>query len=142
MLQKIESKITHLFLAIRCYKLYNILVFQFQGRTVIVKLADSHKGRTMQTQQPTGMVPMALPQAAGYPQPGKAHPSGAPIGYGYPQAPYPDSSYSSPPTGPARYPSQRQIPYATPPTLKKDPHGHPPPAPMGMGGYPYYYPKQ
>ncbi|PON52222.1 Splicing factor-like protein [Parasponia andersonii] len=109
------------------------------GRTVIVKLADSHKGRTVQTQLPTGMVPMTLPPAAGYPHTGKAHPSGSPFGYSYPQAPYPDSSYSSPPAGPGRYPSQPQVPYA-PATSKKDSYRHPPP--MGMGGYPYYFPKQ
>ncbi|XP_062003982.1 UBP1-associated protein 2C-like [Rosa rugosa] len=81
------------------------------GRNVIVKLADSHKGRTIQTQLPTPMVQMPLPLAPGYAQPGKAHPSTAPHGYGYPPAVglYHDNTYSSPPTAP--YPPQSQIPY-------------------------------
>lgn len=76
-----------------------------------MKLADSHKGRTVQAQLPPAMVPMALPLAAGYPQPGKAHAGATPVGYGYPQtvAAYPDSSYPSPPTAP--YQAQSQIPY-------------------------------
>ncbi|XP_062112155.1 UBP1-associated protein 2C-like [Humulus lupulus] len=111
------------------------------GRTVIVKLADSQKSRTVQTQLPPGTVPMAMPTASGYLQPGKAHHGGPPFGYGYPQGSYPDSSYSSPPTGPTPYPSQPQMPYASG-NLRKDSLGHPPTAPMAMGGYPYYYPKQ
>ncbi|XP_068342090.1 UBP1-associated protein 2C-like isoform X2 [Pyrus communis] len=82
------------------------------GRNIIVKLADSHKGRTVQTQLPPAMVPMALPLAPpGYPQPGKAHAGTTPVGYGYPQtiAAYPDSSYPIPPQPP--YPAQSQIPY-------------------------------
>ncbi|KAI5313481.1 hypothetical protein L3X38_042657 [Prunus dulcis] len=81
------------------------------GRNIIVKLADSHKGRTVQAQLLPAMVPLALPLAAGYPQPGKAHAGANPVGYGYPQtvAAYPDSSYPSPPTAP--YQAQSQIPY-------------------------------
>lgn len=77
-----------------------------------MKLADSHKGRTVQTQLPPAMVPMALPLAPpGYPQPVKAHAGTTPVGYGYPQtiAAYPDSSYPIPPQPP--YPAQSQIPY-------------------------------
>ena len=115
-----------------------------QGRTIIVKLADTHKGKPVQTQLPAAaVVPLALPMAPGYPQLGKAHPSAAPAGYAYPQpvASYPASSYSSPAATPAPYPSQPPIPYA-PITAKKDPQGIPPTTPMGMGGYPYYIGKQ
>lgn len=113
------------------------------GRTVVVKLADSHKGRTAQMQLPTSMVPMALPMGPGYPHPGKTHPSTAPGGYVYPQmvAPYPDSSYSSPPAAPAPYQTQPQFPYPSAPSMK-DSFGPPPTTHMGMGGYPYYMAKQ
>ncbi|KAL6133860.1 hypothetical protein ACLB2K_066093 [Fragaria x ananassa] len=81
------------------------------GRNVIVKLADSHKGRTIQTQLATPMIPMPLPLVPGYAQPGKAHPSTTPQGFGYPPAvgPYHNNTYSSPPIAP--YPTQSQIPY-------------------------------
>ncbi|KAF3442628.1 hypothetical protein FNV43_RR16544 [Rhamnella rubrinervis] len=114
------------------------------GRNLIVKLADSHKGRTIQTQLPAAMVPMALPLAAGYSQPGKAHASTTPVGYNYPQSvvPYPDSSYPSPPTASAPYhPMQNQVSYAQV-SLKKDSLGLPPTPPVGMAGYPYYIPKR
>lgn len=112
-----------------------------QGRTIIAKLADTHKGKTVQTQLPAPIVPVPIPMAAGYAQPAKAHP--APVGYSYPQtlASYPASSYPSPPAAPAPYPTQSQISY-TPVAVKKDPLGLSPPTPMGMGGYPYYLPKQ
>ncbi|KAH7512405.1 hypothetical protein FEM48_Zijuj12G0087400 [Ziziphus jujuba var. spinosa] len=113
------------------------------GRNLIVKLADSHKGRTMQTQLPAAMAPMSLPMAGGYPQPGKAHANTASVGYGYPQnMVYPDSSYPSPPTASAPYAMQNQVPYAQQVALKKDSFGLPSTTPMGMGGYPYYIPKQ
>lgn len=121
-----------------------MLLFDIQGRNLIVKLADSHKGRTIQTQLPAAMVPMALPLAAGYPQPGKAHASTTPVGYNYPQAvvSYPESSYPSPPTASAPYhPMQNQVSYAQV-TLKKDSLGLPPTPPVGMAGYPYYIPKR
>ncbi|EOY09463.1 RNA-binding family protein isoform 3 [Theobroma cacao] len=114
------------------------------GRTIIVKLADTHKGKPVQTQLPAAaVVPVALPMAPSYPQPGKAHPTAAPAGYTYPQtiASYPASSYPSPPAAPAPYPTQPLIPYA-PLAAKKDPQGMPPTTPMGMGGYPYYIGKQ
>ncbi|KAJ9181158.1 hypothetical protein P3X46_009316 [Hevea brasiliensis] len=113
------------------------------GRTIIVKLADTHKGKTVQTQLPAAVVPVPLPMAAGYIQPGKAHPGAAPVVYSYPQtmASYPASSYPSPPTAPAPYPPHSQISYA-PVALRKEPVGLSPPTPMGMGGYPYYLPKQ
>ena len=38
-----------------------------------MKLVDSHKGKALQTQLPTAVVPMALPVVAGYPPPGNAH---------------------------------------------------------------------
>ncbi|XWS59235.1 hypothetical protein CRYUN_Cryun08bG0104100 [Craigia yunnanensis] len=113
------------------------------GRTIIVKLADTHKGKPVQTQLPAAaVVPLALPMAPGYPQPGKAHITAAPAGYPYPQtvASYPASSYSSPAAAPAPYPTQMPIPYA-PVAAKKDLQGIPT-APMGMGGYPYYIGKQ
>ncbi|KAK4581680.1 hypothetical protein RGQ29_025030 [Quercus rubra] len=111
------------------------------GRNIIVKLADSHKGKSLQTQLPTAVVPMALPMAAGYPQPGNAHVSTTPVAYTYPQtvASYPVSSYPSP-TAPAPYQAQPQISYA-PVTLKKESLGLPS-TPMGIGGYPYYLSKQ
>ncbi|OMO55191.1 hypothetical protein COLO4_36146 [Corchorus olitorius] len=115
------------------------------GRTIIVKLADTHKSKPVQTPLPAaGVVPIALPMPPAYPQPGKAHPHVAPAGYTYPQAvaPYPTaSSYASPPAAPAPYPTQPPIPYA-PLAAKKDPPGMPPTTPMGMGGYPYYIGKQ
>ncbi|KAG8501195.1 hypothetical protein CXB51_003284 [Gossypium anomalum] len=114
------------------------------GRTIIVKLADTHKGKPVQTQVPAAaVVPLAMPMAPGYPQFGKAHPSAAPAGYAYPQpvAPYQASSYSSPAAAPAPYPSQLTIP-STSIAAKKDPQGIPPTTPMGMSGYPYYIGKQ
>ncbi|XP_075638557.1 UBP1-associated protein 2C-like isoform X1 [Castanea sativa] len=103
------------------------------GRNIIVKLADSHKGKSLQTQLTTAVVPMALPMAAGYPQPGNAHVSTTPVAYTYPQtvASYPVSSYPSPPTAPAPYQAQPQISYA-PVTLKKESLGLPS-TPMGIG---------
>lgn len=100
-----------------------------------MKLADSHKGKSLQTQLTTAVVPMALPMAAGYPQPGNAHVSTTPVAYSYPV-----SSYPSPPTAPAPYQAQPQISYA-PVTLKKESLGLPS-TPMGIGGYPYYLSKQ
>ncbi|XVE96079.1 hypothetical protein REPUB_Repub02eG0190500 [Reevesia pubescens] len=114
------------------------------GRTIIVKLADTHKGKPVQTQLPAApVVPLALPMAPGYPQPGKAHPTVAPAGYTFPQtiASYPASSYSSPAAPPAPYPTQPPISYAPLPA-NKDPQGMLPSTPMGMGGYPYYIGKQ
>ncbi|XP_059427764.1 UBP1-associated protein 2C-like [Corylus avellana] len=112
------------------------------GRNIIVKLADSHKGKSQQTQLPTAVVPMALPMAAGYQQPGNAHAGTVPVGYSYPQtvASYPPPSFPSPPTAPAPYQTQPQIHYA-PVNLKKDPLGLPS-TPVGIGGYPYYISKQ
>ena len=105
-----------------------------------MKLADSHKGKSLQSQLPTAVVPMALPMAAGYPQPGNPHAGSAPVAYTYPQtvASYPPSFPS--PTAPAPYQTQPQISYA-PVTLKKEPLGLPS-TPMGIGGYPYYVSKQ
>ncbi|TYH76777.1 hypothetical protein ES332_D04G110100v1 [Gossypium tomentosum] len=114
------------------------------GRTIIVKLADTHKGKPVQTQVPAAaVVPLAMPMAPGYPQLGKAHPSAAPAGYAYPQpvAPYQASSSSSPAAAPTPYPSQSTIAYASI-AAKKDPQGIPPTTPMGMSGYPYYIGKQ
>ncbi|KAJ7976019.1 UBP1-associated protein 2C [Quillaja saponaria] len=113
------------------------------GRNIIVKFADSHKGKTGQTQLPAAMVPMGLPVASGYSQPGNPHVNTAPIGYNYPQtvAPYPSSSYLSPPNAPTPYPSQGPVSYA-PVTGKKDQIGLPPTPPVGMGNYPYYIAKQ
>ncbi|KAJ9184704.1 hypothetical protein P3X46_004406 [Hevea brasiliensis] len=114
------------------------------GRTIIVKLADTHKAKTVQTQLPGPVVTVPLPMAAGYTQPGKEHPGAAPVGYSYPQtmASYPASSYPSTPTAPAPYPPVSQISYAPPVAVNKEPVGLSPPTPMGMGGYPYYLPKQ
>uniref|UniRef100_A0A2P2IY52 RRM domain-containing protein n=2 Tax=Rhizophora mucronata TaxID=61149 RepID=A0A2P2IY52_RHIMU len=120
------------------------------GRTIIVKFADTHKGKTMQTQLPAPMVAVPVPAAAAYAQPGKGHSVTASIGYTYPQnvASYPAYSYPSPPTAPApypaqpaQYPTQSQISYG-PAAVKKDSPGLSPPTPVGMGGYPYYLPKQ
>ncbi|KAL9331673.1 hypothetical protein ACSQ67_001283 [Phaseolus vulgaris] len=112
------------------------------GRNIIVKYADSNKGKTGQPPFPSGVVPMAsLPMSTGYMQPGKS--SGPPINYNYPQtvAPYSASSYPNPHTVPSPYPTQGQIPYP-PVSAKKDQHGFPPTQPVGMNNYPYYYPKQ
>lgn len=112
------------------------------GRTIIVKLADTHKGKPPQTQLPAAVVPVPLPLGAGYPQAGKAHANTPPVGYSYPQnvPPYPTSSYTSPNTAPVPYPTQPPISYPPIP-LKKDPIGpigHPATAPVGIGGYPFY----
>lgn len=118
-----------------------IVCVSLQGRTIIVKLADTHKSKSVQTQLPAAaVVPLALPMAPGYPQPGKAHP---PAGYTYPQTvgSYPAPGYSSPAAAPAPYLNQLPIPYA-PFAAKKNPQGIPPITPMGIGGYPYYNGKQ
>ncbi|KAA3464065.1 UBP1-associated protein 2C-like [Gossypium australe] len=110
----------------------------------ILGLADTHKGKPVQTQvHAAAVVPLAMPMAPGYPQLGKAHPSAAPAGYAYPQplASYQASSYSSPAAAPAPYPSQSTIPNASI-AAKKDPQRIPPTTPMGMSGYPYYIGKQ
>lgn len=95
-----------------------IFFFCLQRRNIIVKLADSHKGISHQTQLPTAVVPMALPMAAAYQQPGNAHAEA--VGYSYPQtvASYPFPSFPSPPA-PAPYQRQPQIHYA-PVNLKKE----------------------
>ncbi|KOM38839.1 hypothetical protein LR48_Vigan03g222100 [Vigna angularis] len=115
------------------------------GRNIIVKYADSNKGKTGQPPFPSGVVPMAgLPMTTGYMQPGKAHvSSGHPINYNYPQTvvPYSASPYPNPHIVPSPYPTQGQIPYP-PLSAKKDQHGFPPTQPVGMNNYPYYYPKQ
>ena len=131
---------------ILCYQTNVFLFGWLQGRTIIVKLADTHRSKTAQTHLPAPMVPLQVPMGAGgYAQPGKAPAGGgAPAGYPYPQtvAPYPASSYPNPPVAPAPYPTQSQISYAPVPS-KKEPLGHSPTPPVGMGGYaPYYYPKQ
>lgn len=117
-------------------------MFWLQGRNIIVKLADSHKGKSLQTQLPTAEVPMSFPMSAGYPQPGSAHASTTPVGYPYAQtvASYPASAYLSVPAPPALYPTQPQISYP-PVALKEDPLGLPS-TQVGIGGYPYYMPKQ
>ncbi|XP_050230123.1 UBP1-associated protein 2C-like [Mercurialis annua] len=105
------------------------------GRTITVKLADTHKGKTAQT--PAPVVPVSIPITGGYTQPGKAHPSHAPLGYSYPQtmASFPGSSYPSPPTAPAvPYPPQSQYPYPLV-GITKEPLGTP--AQMGMAGSSY-----
>lgn len=121
-----------------------------QGRSIIVKLADSHKGKMIQAQLSTAVVPIALPLAAGYPQqPGKPPASATPVAYTYPQAGATYPAYPGPPTGPAPYsstapapyPSQPQMPYSSA-TVMKDPLGLPPTPTVGMGGYPYYFAKQ
>ncbi|XP_011004820.1 PREDICTED: UBP1-associated protein 2A-like [Populus euphratica] len=115
------------------------------GRTITVKLADTHKGKTVQMQSPAPMVPVPVPMAAaGYAQPCKAPVgSGTPVGYPYPQtvASYPASSYPNPPVAPAPYPTQSQVSYA-PVSAKKELLGLSSTPPVGMGGYPNYYPKQ
>ncbi|KAJ0088913.1 hypothetical protein Patl1_33006 [Pistacia atlantica] len=114
------------------------------GRSVTVKLADTHKGKPVQTQIPPPMINLAgIPLAAGYPQPGKVHANTPPVGYNYPQnvASYPNSSYASPPVAAAQYSTQPPMSYPQVP-LKKDPIGIPPTTPVGMGGYPFYLGKQ
>ncbi|KAF5473351.1 hypothetical protein F2P56_009968 [Juglans regia] len=112
------------------------------GRNIIVKLADSHKGKSLQTLLPTAEVPMSFPMAAGYPQPGSAHASTTPVGYTYPQtvASYTASAYPSVPAPHALYPAQPQISYP-PVALKEESLGFPS-TQVGIGGYPYYISKQ
>ncbi|XP_028777603.1 UBP1-associated protein 2C [Neltuma alba] len=97
------------------------------GRNVIVKYADSHKGKTG---QPSAVPMTALPMAPGYVQMQhvKTHISNPHVGYNYPQpvASYPAPSYPSPPAAPAPYP----------PVSGKST------TPVGMNNYPCYYPKQ
>jgi heterogeneous nuclear ribonucleoprotein A1/A3 len=130
---------------ILCYQNNLVLIAWLQGRTITVKLADTHKGKTVQMQSPAPMVPVPVPMAAaGYAQPGKAPVgSGTPVGYPYHQtvASYPASSYPNPPVAPAPYPTQSQVSYA-PVSAKKELLGLSSTSPVGMGGYPYYYPKQ
>lgn len=119
------------------------IVLWLQGRSIIVKYADSHKGKTGQPPFSAGVVPMAaLPMAPGYVQSGKTHINAAPVGFTYPQtaASYPATSYPSPTTAPT-YPIQGQVSYP-PASAKNDPLGIPPTPPLGMNSYPYYYPKQ
>ncbi|KAL5134914.1 UBP1-associated protein 2C [Glycine soja] len=116
------------------------------GRNIVVKYADSQKGKTGQPPFPAGVAPMAaLPMNPGYmQQPGKANVSSRPpINYSYPQtvAPYSALPYPNPPTAPSPYPTQGQIPYPQV-SAKKDRHGFLPTQPVGMNNYPYYYPKQ
>ncbi|KAE9598280.1 hypothetical protein Lal_00004123 [Lupinus albus] len=115
------------------------------GRNIIVKYADSNKGKTGQQPFPAGVVPMApLPMVPGYVQPGKAHVGDTtPVGYAYPQAvaPYPASSYPGPPIAPSPYPTQGHVLYR-PVTSQKDRLGFPAAQPIGMNNYPYYYHKQ
>lgn len=106
-----------------------------------MKLADSQKGKMVQTQLPAAMVPIAIPLPAGYVQPGKAHVSTA-VGYSaYPQAvaTYPNTAYQGHAAAP--YPPQTQISYAHI-AVKKDPVGLPAAAPAGVSAYPYYITKQ
>ncbi|KAK7285504.1 hypothetical protein RJT34_20277 [Clitoria ternatea] len=114
------------------------------GRNIIVKYADSHKGKTGQPQFP-GVVPMAaLPMTSGYMQPGNAHVSSVlPVNFPYPQtvAPYSASPYPNPPTAPSPYPTQGQVPYP-PVSAMKDQHRFTPTQPVGINNYPYHCPNQ
>ncbi|XP_077215439.1 uncharacterized protein LOC143849987 [Tasmannia lanceolata] len=86
------------------------------GRTITVRLADSHKTKVVQPQQQQTMVPIATPLPADY---GKAHVTTTPVGYStYPQAlvAYPNNPY---PTASPQYPQQPQISYAQAP-VKRD----------------------
>ncbi|KAL6987041.1 hypothetical protein U1Q18_012801 [Sarracenia purpurea var. burkii] len=96
----------------------------------------------VQPQLPAAMVPVPIPLASGYPQPGKAYSSTAPIGYTYPQpvATYASATYPGPPTAAPLYPTQPHISYS--PFSVKDPLGPPTTPPAGMSGYPYYIAKQ
>lgn len=113
-----------------------------------MKLADTHKGKLAQTQLPAAVVPLPLPLAAGYLQPGKPQANTPPVNYSYPQnLPSYPPSYTSPPAAPAPYPTQPPISYPPVP-IKKEPigpigHHHPhPTTPVGMGGFPYFVGKQ
>lgn len=120
-----------------------MFVIWVQGRSVTVKLADTHKDKTVQMQISPAMINLAgIPLATGYPQPGKVHANTLPIGYNYPQnvASYLNSSYASPPAAAAQYPTQPSMSY--PPLSVKDPIGISPSTPVGMGKYPFYLGKQ
>ncbi|CAN1133615.1 UBP1-associated protein 2C [Linum perenne] len=121
------------------------------ARSLIVKLADTNKGKAAQLQSaaPAPVLPMAqgplAPFPTGYAQPGRPH-TGTPVGYAYPQAvggsyPPPPSSYTSPPTMHPVYQMQPQIPYSQA-AARKDTSGMSTSAPVGIsGGYPYFHPK-
>ncbi|GMH29358.1 hypothetical protein Nepgr_031201 [Nepenthes gracilis] len=118
------------------------------GRNITVKYADNSKNRASQVQLAQAVVPMAMPMASGYPQPGKAPALVAPVGYGYPQvvasypaASYPAGSYPSPPAALAPYPTEPPTTYASV-AVKKEPLGMPQTTPAGIPGYPYYVMKQ
>jgi hypothetical protein len=49
---------------ILCYQNNLVLIAWLQGRTITVKLADTHKGKTVQMQSPAPMVPVPVPIAA------------------------------------------------------------------------------
>lgn len=92
-----------------------------------MKLADNYKGKVPQSQLPPAAAPVHMN-------------AGVPMGYSYPQpmAPYPNSSYTSPPTVVAPpYPVHPQYSYPQY-GVKKD---NPPPQ-TAIGAYPYYMPKQ
>lgn len=109
------------------------------GRNITVKLADT-KNKAFQGQLPATVVPIPIPVAAGYPQPGKTQVAMAtPLTY----APYPQPLSAHPasyPNAPSPYPPQPHFPYVVHAT-KKEPFGFPAASSAGVAGYPYYITK-
>ncbi|KAI4364003.1 hypothetical protein MLD38_020149 [Melastoma candidum] len=120
------------------------------GRAVIVKYAESQRGKPGHYQAPSAGGGMGgAPMAPGYPPVGKGYPHADHGGYPpYPQVPtpYPVGAYPSPPAAAAPPPYGRQphMPYGPGPMKKEPMGGFPQQNPqMGMGGgYPYYMPNQ
>lgn len=110
----------------------------FQGRNLVVRLAENQKPKMVQAQLPPALVPITIPVPAGYVQSGKTHVAGTvPISYpAYPQAiaAYPTAAY---PSATPHYQPQPQMQHAQV-AVKNDPTGLPAGAPMGLR-YPYVY---
>ncbi|XP_042489593.1 UBP1-associated protein 2C-like [Macadamia integrifolia] len=115
------------------------------GRNITVKVADTQKGKVVQTQLPAAMVPIAIPMTAGYAQQTQVVKT-ASVGYSaYPPsvAAYRSSAYPDHAAAVAApYPPQTQISYYAQVAIKKEPVELPTAAPAGVRGYPYYMPKQ
>lgn len=104
-----------------------------------MKLADNYKGKVLQSQLTAAVVPVPVQMTgftAAYPKAYSGAP--APVGYTYPQpmATYPNAPYASPPPA-APYSVQSHFSFPQYAVKKETP-----PAPTGLGGYPYYMPKQ
>ncbi|KAJ4968794.1 hypothetical protein NE237_015495 [Protea cynaroides] len=126
------------------WELYILETYFNLGRNITVKVADTQKGKVVQT-LPAAMVPITIPLQAGYAQQGKAHINAANVGYSayppsvaaYPSTAYPDHAAASA----ALYAPQTQISYAQV-AVKKEPVEFSTGAPAGVSTWPYYIPRQ